>query len=404
MENSARRTGLVIVTALFFMWGFITCLNDILVPHLKGVFELNYTKAILIQLVFFGTYFLMSLPSGVLVSRLGYKRTMVTGLLVAGLGTLLFLPAASVVSYGLFLGALFVLATGITILQVSANPYIAALGRPETASSRLNLAQAFNSLGTTIAPWLGGMLILSHQTMSQDKLAEAASVKVPYLILTGILVLLGVVIAFSHLPTISAVEGEHGREGGLWDAIKIPQVSLGAVGIFLYVGAEVAIGSFLINYLTEKNIAGFDEQTAAKYVSLYWGGAMVGRFIGSVLLQYIRANRLLTFNATMTVLLSITAFLAEGRLAMWAALAIGLFNSIMFPNIFTLGIRNLGHLTGKGSSLLVMAIVGGAIVPQIMGVMADCFGVHRSFFIPALCYLFIIYYGVRGYRIHKRGN
>jgi FHS family L-fucose permease-like MFS transporter len=395
---------LVIVTALFFMWGFITCLNDILVPHLKGVFELNYTKAILIQLVFFGTYFLMSLPSGVLVSRLGYKRTMVTGLLVAGLGTLLFLPAASVVSYGLFLGALFVLATGITILQVSANPYISALGKPETASSRLNLAQAFNSLGTTIAPWLGGMLILSHQTMSQDKLVEAASVKVPYLILTGILVLLGVIIAFSHLPTISAVEGEHGREGSLWDAIKIPHVSLGAVGIFLYVGAEVAIGSFLINYLAEKNIAGFDEQTAAKYVSLYWGGAMVGRFIGSVLLQYIRANRLLAFNATMTVLLSITAFLAEGRVAMWAALAIGLFNSIMFPNIFTLGIRDLGHLTGKGSSLLVMAIVGGAIVPQIMGVMADCFGVHRSFFIPALCYLFIIYYGVRGYRIHKQGN
>jgi len=406
LSNTARRTGLVIVTALFFMWGFITCLNDILVPHLKGVFELNYTKAALIQFTFFGAYFLMSLPAGKLMSWLGYKPTMVAGLFTSSIGTLLFFPAATVVSYALFLGALFILATGITILQVSANPYIAALGNPETASSRLNLAQAFNSLGTTIAPWLGGALILSHQvaTVPHDKMADAASVKGPYLLLTGILVLLGIVIAISHLPTITAVEGEGGKEGTLWDAIKIPHVSLGAVGIFLYVGAEVSIGSFLINYLGEKNIAGMDEKTAAHYVSLYWGGAMVGRFIGSALLQYIKPNRLLAFNATITVLLSITAFLATGPVAMWAALLIGVFNSIMFPNIFTLGIRDLGHLTGRGSSLLVMAIVGGALVPLLMGQMADLLGVHRSFFIPALCYMFIIYYGARGYRIHKHGN
>ncbi|MDR2463103.1 MAG: sugar MFS transporter [Verrucomicrobiales bacterium] len=399
LSDRARWTALVIVTALFFMWGFITVLNDILVPHLKGVFELNYTRAALIQFVFFGAYFLMSLPSGVLVSRLGYKRTMVAGLVTAAAGTLLFLPAAAVLSYALFLGALFVLATGITILQVSANPYISALGNPETASSRLNLAQAFNSLGTTIAPALGGALILSHQAAAaQDKMAEAASVKVPYLILTGILLLLGVIIALTRLPTISAVEGESGREGTLWDAIKVPRLSLGAIGIFLYVGAEVAIGSFLINYLGEKQIAGLDEPTAAQYVSLYWGGAMVGRFIGSALLQFVKPNRLLAFNATVTVALSVTAFLASGYVAMWAALLIGVFNSIMFPNIFTLGIRDLGHLTGKGSSLLVMAIVGGAIVPQVMGYAADKVGVHHSFFIPALCYLFIIYYGWRGHR------
>jgi MFS family permease len=266
--------------------GFITCLNDILIPHLKGVFHLDYSRAVLIQFTFFGAYFLMSLPAGKLVSWLGYQRTMVVGLVTAGIGTLLFLPAADTVSYPCFLGAFFILATGITFLQVSANPYISALGRPETASSRLNLAQAFNSLGTTLAPWIGGVIILSSAAAlaSTNQAAQAAAVKMPYLILTGTLFALAAVIGFMRLPWLAAVEGEGGREGTFADALRIPHLSLGALGIFLYVGAEVSIGSFLINYLGDAKSAGLSQKVAAGYVALYWGGAMVGRFAGSALL------------------------------------------------------------------------------------------------------------------------
>jgi FHS family L-fucose permease-like MFS transporter len=403
LPKTERYVGLVVVISLFFMWGFITCLNDILIPHLKAVFGLDYTGAVLIQFTFFGAYFLMSLPAGKLVSWLGYKWTMVAGLMTAGAGTLLFLPAADTISYPLFLGALFILATGITLLQVSANPYISALGRAETASSRLNLAQAFNSLGTTMAPWFGGLLIFSSQASlaGVNKANEAAAVKMPYLLLTGILIALAAAIAFAHLPRIPAVEGEGGREGTLWDALKIPHLSLGALGIFLYVGAEVSIGSFLINYLGDPKIAAMSQASAAKYVSLYWGGAMVGRFVGSALLQRIRPSNMLAFNATVAALLTVAGFTLTGAVAMWAILLIGLFNSIMFPNIFTLGIRELGHLTGRGSSILVMGIVGGAIVPVLTGVMADCLGIRLALFVPALCYVYIIYYGARGYKIDK---
>jgi MFS transporter, FHS family, L-fucose permease len=395
-----RRTALCSVTGLFFMWGFITCLNDILIPHLKGVFDLNYVQAALIQFTFFGAYFLTSLPAGKLVSVFGYQSTMIVGLLVAGAGTLLFCPAAALLSYPLFLGALFILATGITILQVSANPYVSALGRPETASSRLNLVQAFNSLGTTIAPFLGGWLIFSHvaATAGPDKLADAASVKIPYLILTAMLVVLAVIIAKVQLPTIAAVEGEHGREGTLWDAVKIPHVSLGVLAIFLYVGAEVAIGSFLINLLGDPQVASLSKETAAGYVSFYWGGAMLGRFLGSGLLQFVRANRLLMASALATAALAMISQITNGPIAMYTVLFIGFFNSTMFPTIFTLGIDGVGHLTGRASSLLIMAIVGGAVIPLLMGRMADLFGIHHSLFIPALCYLYIVYYGARGYR------
>jgi FHS family L-fucose permease-like MFS transporter len=383
------------------MWGFITCLNDILIPHLKGVFKLNYTEAALIQFTFFGAYFLMSLPAGKLVAKLGYKRTMVAGLLTGGAGTLMFLPAADRVSYPVFLLALFILATGITILQVSANPYISSLGRPETASSRLNLAQAFNSLGTTLAPWVGGFLIFGGAALGgADRAANAATVKMPYLILTGILAALALFIGLMKLPSIPAVESE-GEEGTLWDALKIPHLSLGAVGIFVYVGAEVSIGSFLINYLGYPKIAGMTAVVAARYVSIYWGGAMVGRFLGSALLQFVRPNRVLAFNALITALLAVCAMTATGSFAMWAVLAVGFFNSIMFANIFTLGIRDLGHLTGRGSSILITAIVGGALIPVMMGKLADCFGVRHAMLLPALCYLYIIYYGARGCRIVK---
>jgi FHS family L-fucose permease-like MFS transporter len=457
LSPTARRTALIAVTTLFFMWGFITVLNDILVPHLKSVFDLTYLQASMIQFVFFTAYFVMSLPAGKIISWVGYQNGMVLGLLTTGLGTLLFYPAASFLSYNLFLGALFVLATGITILQVAANPYISVLGKPETASSRLNLAQAFNSLGTTLAPWVGGGLILAQLAVNSTKLEEAASVKVPYLELTAILVLLAVVLAFIKLPALPAVEEDTEHPGTLWDALKIPHVALGSLGIFLYVGAEVSIGSYLINFIADPDIAGFTKQTAADYVAYYWGGAMVGRFVGSalqqtnsasrlitlgvtcalilavmvsllafglilflpvliliffmicsfiasVLLQNISANRLLAFNATFTTLLALIGLLTNGPVALWSVLAIGLFNSIMFPNIFTLGIAGLGHLTSRGSSLLIMAIVGGALVPAIMGKMADMFGIHHSLFVPAICYLFIIYYGLSGYRDTRSTN
>ena len=406
MSEQTRHSALAVVTALFFMWGFLTCLNDILVPHLKAVFDLNYLEASLIQFVFFGAYFIMSLPSGKIVAWVGYQRGMVIGLVTAGVGTALFYPAASLLSYPLFLGALFVLASGITLLQVAANPYVSALGKPETASSRLNLTQAFNSLGTTVAPKFGGWLILATAgagaVVATDKLAEAATVKLPYLILTGALLLLAVFIGLFKLPRLQSVEDDAQHKGTLVDAIKVPHLALGAVGIFTYVGAEVAIGSYLINFMADPEVASLDPQVAAGYVSYYWGGAMVGRFVGSAILQKIEAGTLLGINAAIASALCMISLALTGSGAMWAVLAIGFFNSIMFPNIFTLGIRGLGHLTSQGSSLLIMAIVGGAIIPVIMGRMADMFGVHHALFIPAICYLYIIYYGFFGSRLDPK--
>jgi FHS family L-fucose permease-like MFS transporter len=296
---------------------------------------------------------------------------------------------------------LFVVATGITFLQVSANPYISVLGKPETASSRLNLAQAFNSLGTTLAPWVGGVLILAQIPVGTSKLVEAASVKVPYLELTAILVVLAIVLALIKLPTLTSAEEDTAHPGTLWDALKVPHLSLGSLGIFLYVGAEVSIGSYLINFMMDPDVAGYTKQVAANYVPYYWGGLMVGRFIGSALLQKISANRLLAVNASCATILAVIGLLSSGPVAMWSVLGIGFFNSIMFPNIFTLGISGLGHLTSRGSSLLIMAIVGGAVVPAVMGRMADLFGIHHSLFIPALCYLYIIYYGLKGYQDNR---
>ncbi|PWU11222.1 MAG: glucose/galactose MFS transporter [Verrucomicrobia bacterium] len=385
------------------MWGFLTCLNDILVPHLKAVFNLDYVQASLIQFVFFGAYFVASLPAGKIVSWLGYQRGMVAGLIISAFGTLLFYPAASLISYPCFLGALFVLASGITVLQVAANPFVAALGKPETASSRLNLAQAFNSLGTTIAPQFGGWLILAGAgaaagtAIVTDKMAEAAAVKVPYLILTAALLVLAVIIGNFKLPKLSDVEEDREHRGTFMDALRVPHLSLGCIAIFLYVGAEVSIGSYLINFMS--TVVGISHQSAAAYVSYYWGGAMVGRFIGSALLQRINAGWLLGFNAIVALILCVFANLVSGWAGVWAALLIGLFNSIMFPNIFTLGIRDLGHLTSRGSSLLIMAIVGGAIVPVIMGYAADHYSIHHSFFVPAICYLYVVYYGFYGSKI-----
>lgn len=402
-SQGSYRFALVSLTSLFFMWGFITCLNDILIPHLKAVFSLSYTEAMLIQFCFFGAYFLVSIPAGKLVKRLGYQKGIVTGLVIASLGCALFYPAAEFATYGLFLGALFVLASGITLLQVAANPYVNAMGSSETASSRLNLTQAFNALGTTVAPFFGAVLILSVASSAASELvhaqAEAEVVKLPYLLLSGMLATLALVFSKLKLPKIEThIADDTGQISykGKTSALQSTHLVLGAVGIFVYVGAEVSIGSFLVNFLGESHIAGLKEADAAHYIAYYWGGAMIGRFIGSVVMQKVEAGKVLAFNALMAALLIAVAMTSTGSVAMWAILAVGLFNSIMFPTIFSLALRDLGPHTSQGSGILCLAIVGGAILPLLQGVTADAIGIQQAFFLPIICYGFILFYGIKG--------
>ena len=408
--NKNYTAPLVVVTALFFMWGFITCMNDILIPHLKEVFQLTFVEAMLIQLTFFGAFFIMSIPSGWIISKIGYKNGIIVGLALAGIGCFMFYPAAETRIYIFFLAALFVLASGITVLQVAANPYVAILGKVETSSSRLNLAQAFNSLGTTIAPYIGKILIFTTVTLSAAQLASLSisdkenyfmekvkSVEMPYVGLAVVLFVLAVLIKFSSLPSIDAeTEDEKGSFAG---ALKHSHLLLGVIAIFMYVGGEVSIGSFLINFLKDPKIAGFDEHKASEFVSYYWGGAMFGRFIGAALLSKINPEKALGAVGLIVVALLATTLLSTGSTAMWSVIAIGFFNSIMFPTIFTLAIRNLGIDTNKGSSLLIMAIVGGALVPVFQGLLADKIGVQASFILPVVCYLYVMYYGFIGSKV-----
>ncbi len=409
---SSNRVAVAVMTTIFFMWGFITALNDVLIPHLKSVFTLNYTEVMLVQFTFFGAYFIMSLPSGKVLARWGYRVSIIGGLIVTGIGALLFIPAAQMQSYPLFLFAFFVLASGITLLQVAANPYVSLLGPARTASSRLNLAQALNSLGTTIAPKLGGLLILSTAVLGAAELAklspaaqtayklqQAHSVQGPYIGIAIVLFLLAIVVWLFRMPQLEDTAEADDSRHRFADALRLRRVWLGMLAIFVYVGAEVSIGSFMVNYLSLPDIGHMSEAAATGYVSLYWGGAMIGRFIGSALLTRIDTRKLLAFNATIASLLVITTMLTLGHVALWSVVAIGLFNSIMFPNIFTLGIEKLGALTGKVSSLLVMAIVGGAIIPLAQGALADHIAVHQAYELPLACYLYIIYYGLRGSRV-----
>ena len=385
-----------VMTTVFFMWGFITCLNDILIPHLKGAFELNYTQAMLIQFCFFGAYFICSIPAGKVLHRVGYKRGVIIGLCIAGAGALLFYPAAQYQTYGLFLGALFVLASGITLLQVAANPYVVALGPASTSSSRLNLAQAFNSLGTTVAPVLGGALILGGMEAASGA-ADAASVKLPYVGLAIALVAIAIILSFIKMPEMRGDE-DQAEPASLSEALSHRHLFFGVLAIFLYVGGEVSIGSFLVNFLSEPDVAGLTEATAANYVALYWGGAMVGRFIGSVLMTRVSPGFLLGIHAILAVLLVATAASASGVLAMYAILAVGLCNSIMFPTIFSLALQGLGRLTSAGSAALCLAIVGGALVPLLQGVIADTAGLRMGFVVPVVCYVYIAWYGLQGSR------
>lgn len=407
-------SAMAMMTTLFFIWGFCTVLNDALIPHLQSVFNLNYTRASLIQLFFFGSYFVFAQPAGKLIEWVGYQRSMVVGLITMAVGALLFFPAASLASYPFFLGAQVVLAAGITVLQVAANPYVTILGPQETASSRLNLTQAFNTIGDVVAPYVGSVLILGGATavaaigpkltgtaLLANRVAQAASVKLPYLLLAGILIILALAIAFYRFPRLEVTQDfRPGDLGAKRDSVwNHPHLYLGAVAIFIYVGAEVSVGSFLAKYLSDPTITGFPLQKCVELVTLFWAGMAVGRFVGSVLMQRIAASTLLMLSGVGAAILVLCSLLGTGHFAAVTILAVGLFNSIMFPTIFTLGVADLGTLTGRGSGLLVQAIVGGAAFPVLMGFLADRIGIHHALFLPFLCYLFVIYYGWRGYRI-----
>jgi FHS family L-fucose permease-like MFS transporter len=396
-QQPSYMPALLVLTSLFFMWGFITSLNDILIPHLKAIFTLSYVQAMLIQFSFFGAYFVMSVPSGYLVEKLGYRRGIIIGLSTAGVACLGFYPAASLQSYPLFLAALFVLASGITLLQVAANPYVTILGPSDTAASRLNLTQAFNSLGTTVGPFLGSMFILTAAVSAGtavDTASEIQTVQGPYLVLAGLLFLIAIVFSQFKLPVVKGTDATTAADDhnvpSVW---KHSHLVLGAVAIFMYVGAEVAIGSLLVSFMSQPDVGGLTEKTAGTYLSLYWGGAMVGRFIGAAVLRKVKAGHVLAFNAACAIALLLIAMSMSGKVAMWAVLAIGLFNSIMFPTIFTLGVARLGRHTGEGSGVLCMAIVGGAIVPLITGFAADMSSLRMSVAVPAICYLLILAFG-----------
>ncbi len=397
MEQTNTKKGLkgafALMTSLFFMWGAIASLNDILIPHFKGLFDMNYTQTMLIQFCFFGAYFTMAIPASILIGKIGYKVGIVVGLITTGVGCLIFLPASWALSYPLFLFGLFVMATGNVILQVVANPYIIVLGPSETASSRLNLAQGVNSLATTLAPLIGGYLILGNYSTPEE---GAAAVEMPYVGLAIFTFLVAGAFAFAKLPEV--IKSVSGKVKG--NVLKFRQLRLGVIALTLYVGAEVAIGSFIINFLGEPYIAGFEEKKAATYIPLYWAGLMVGRFLGSAILQRIKAQQVLLISAVASVLLLLVTVLSTGYIAMWSMLSVGLFNSIMWSCIFALSIDGLGKYTNKASGILVMAPVGGAIFPLLQGVLADMpsVGLHMSYILPLLCYTFIIYYAVKGYK------
>ena len=395
-------TALLGVSVLYFIFGFLTCLNDILVPHLKAVFALTYAQAALVQFSFFMAYFLMSVPSGRLVDRLGYQKGMVGGLGTAAMGCLLFYPAAGLRSYPVFLLALFILATGITLLQVAANPYVSLLGQPEGASARLTLASAFNALGTTLAPMFGALLILAPAVarglgnLETRQAAEAAAVRGPYLGLALALALLALGTGIAPLPLGGRSPDGVKGQGGLWTPLlENPRLALGALGIFMYVGAEVAISSFLVNYLNLPAIGGIPLAESAKYVSIYWGGAMVGRFAGSALMRKVPPARLLLVNASVACSLVVLTILTQGRVSMWAILSVGLCNSIMFPTIFVLACQGSEGRLGQASGLLCMAIVGGAVVPVLQGLVADRLGMRAGFSLPAACYAYITLYALK---------
>jgi len=407
------RPALTLLASLFFIWGFITVINNTLLPHLRAVFSLSYTQTTLLESVWFIAYFFASLPSAWLIERIGYQRSMVVGLLVMAAGALIMIPAARIPSYGVVLTALFVIASGITLLQVAANPYVAVVGPPETASARLNLVQAFNSLGTTLAPLFGGYLILgrstsgtalgdAHVLTAAERLADARSVQLPYLIVALVLVLLAVVIGRFPLPAMGVATSRVSRlersRHSLWAHRNLV---FGVPAIFIYLIAEIGVSNLFINFVSQPAIGNLSHEQASHYLFLLWGGMMVGRFLGSMAMRLVPAEKVLAFVSIGACVVVLIASFATGHVAMWALISVGLFHSIMFPTIFTLGIRDLGPLTEEGSGLLIMAIAGGALV-VVQGAMADSFGLQASFLLTASCELYVLFYALWGARPRDR--
>jgi len=405
-EGFNYRPALTLLATLFFMWGFITVINNTLLPHLKSVFDLNYTQTTLIESVWFIAYFVASLPSAFLIERIGYQKSLVIGLLIMAAGALGMVLAASLPSYGVTLVMLFVIASGITLLQVAANPYVAVVGPPATASSRLNLVQALNSAGTMLAPLFGAYLILGRSVggtvkegtvlTSAQRLADAHSVVLPYVLVAVVLVVLAVVIARFPLPAMgnatSRVAKEERKNHSLW---KHRNLVFGIPAIFIYLIAEIGVANLFVNFVSQPNIANLTHELAGRYLTFLWGGMMVGRFVGSAIMQKVRAETVLAaFSIGAFVVMMITVF-AHGPVAMWSLILVGLFHSIMFPTIFTLGIKGLGPLTEEGSGLLIMAIAGGALV-IVQGKIADAYGLQWSFLLTAACELYVLFYALWG--------
>ena len=401
------RPALTLLATLFFMWGFITVINNTLLPHLRSVFDLDYTQTTLIESVWFVAYFVASIPSAKLIERIGYQRSMVVGLLVMAAGALGMIPAARIPSYEITLFSLFVIASGITLLQVAANPYVAVVGTPETASSRLNLVQAFNSLGTTLAPLFGGYLILARSKSgtseagaaalsAADRLADAQSVQLPYLIVAVVLVVLAFVIGRFPLPAMGQaalrVVREERHRHSLWSHRNLV---LGVPAIFIYLIAEIGVSNLFINFVSAPEIGNVTHAQASNYLFLLWGGMMVGRFLGSAIMQKVAPERVLAFAATGAAIVMLAATFATGQIALWSIISVGLFHSIMFPTIFTLGIKGLGPLTEEGSGLLIMAIAGGALV-VVQGQLADRFGLQMSFLLTVACEFYVLVYALWG--------
>jgi MFS transporter, FHS family, L-fucose permease len=387
LRISMYKKALTSLTILFFMMGFITCLNDILVPYLKAIFSLSYSQAALVQFCFFAAYGLTSIPFSKLIERVGYQKGMVIGFTLAALGCLLFYPAVVLHTYPLFLAALFVLASGIVLLQVAANPCVSVIGPKETASSRLTMAQAFNSLGTFIAPLFGAYFILSALTNS----SHAEGVVYPYFFIAAVLILIALVLSRINLTGLESTSTD---ETGWLQVLKEKGLLLGVIGIFAYVGAEVAIGSFLVNYVMD--ISQVTETQAAPLVAFYWGGAMVGRFLGIFTLKAFAPARVLMTHALLAVIFILISMQSTGTLAIGSMVLVGLCNSIMFPTIFTLGIKGLqAGQEKKASGLLATAILGGAIVPLLTGLLADKLGLHHAFILPVICYVYIAWLGFK---------
>ena len=428
-QKKSYQSSFISVTILFFLWGFITVLVDSLVPRLKEVFEMSYAKTVLVQFAFFTAFFVISLPAGAILTKIGYKKGIVLGLVIMAIGCLLFYPAAEYRNFNVFLVGYFTLAGGITVLQVAANPYVALLGSEDGASSRLNLSQAFNSLGTTIAPVVGALFLLSDSVKTSEEInllnntdkasyyaAEAATVQTPFLFIAAFIGILALTFSFIKLPKVM----EESPKGGYLALLKNKMMMLGALGIFVYVGAEVAIGGFLVNYFDDMNLAVIiaENQTMMNiantiastfnktfsnsdpksllgiFIIFYWGGAMIGRFIGAYLTKIMSPGRVLSIFALLAIVLIVISINTVGLVSMWSILAVGLFNSIMFPTIFTLTLEGLGDLKAQASGLLCMAIVGGAIIPFAFGSLIDGFGFKTAFILTMICYGYILYYGM----------